>query len=114
MIAIAAAKKIALSFPGAEEHEHWGRPAFSVKKKIFATLWPVEKRAVLKLSPSDQYVYTQMDSTIFFPVAGGWGRQGATFVDLTKINKALLKEALAVAWQGVAPKSLTEAYVKNK
>lgn len=102
MISIETAREIALSLPGAEEHEHWGRPAFSVRKKIFATVWPVEKKVVLKLSIVDQSVYTQMDKSIFFPVEGGWGRQGATYVDLSKVNKTVFKEAIKKAWSGVA------------
>ena len=43
-------RKIALSLPETEEREHWQRPSYRVKSKIFATLWETEQRAVLKLT----------------------------------------------------------------
>jgi len=39
--------------PEVEEYDHFGKPAYKVKKKIFATLSLEEKRIVLKLSPAD-------------------------------------------------------------
>ena len=45
------ARKMFLSFGGAEEREHHGHPDFRVSNKIFATLWPTEDRAVLRLPP---------------------------------------------------------------
>ena len=45
---------MALSLPEAEEVDHRGHPAFRVREKIFATLWPEEDRAVLKLNLDDQ------------------------------------------------------------
>jgi predicted DNA-binding protein (MmcQ/YjbR family) len=104
MISIEKAKEIARSFPGAEEQVHWDRPAFRVKKKIFATMWPLEKRMVLKLTVVEQSVFTDMDKTIFSPVNGTWGKQGYTNVDLAKVKKAIFVEAIRMAWTGVAPK----------
>lgn len=59
---------------------------------------------MLKLSLTDQSVFCAFDQTVFFPVPGGWGRKGATFVDLGKVRKDMLKDALDQAYKGVAPK----------
>ncbi len=32
----------------------WGRPSFRIRGKIFATLWPAEQRAMLKLPLAEQ------------------------------------------------------------
>jgi hypothetical protein len=36
---------------------------------------------------------------IFLPIAGGWGRMGATHVRLSKANEDLLAGALQSAWK---------------
>ena len=106
MVDIETVRKLALSFPGTVEQDHWGRPSFRVKKKIFATLWPVEKRAVLKLSVVDQSVFTDYNTKIFYPIPNAWGKQGWTFVELKKVRKDMFVDALNLAWKEVAPKSL--------
>ena len=104
------ARQIALSLPGAEEHPHFNRPSFRVKGKIFSTLWPVENRMMVKLSLIDQSVFIKFDPAVIYPVPGGWGRQGATFIELKTVKKAMLKDALTTAWLNVAPKKLVEQY----
>jgi hypothetical protein len=85
MMKLEEVRTFALSLPGVEEKEHWGKPSFRFKDKIFSTLWEDENRAMLKLSLVDQSVFCGYDNTVFFPVPGGWGKQGATFVDLAKV-----------------------------
>jgi len=45
----AAMRKLALALPEAEERAHHGHPDFRVRGKVFATLWPDERRAVVRL-----------------------------------------------------------------
>ena len=101
MITIENFRQMALSLPDAVEQPHFDIPSFRVKGKIFATLWVKEKRAMLKLSPVDQSVFCSYDKTVFFPVPNAWGKQGATFVELGKVKKAMLQDALSVAYNGV-------------
>ena len=104
MVNIETFRKLALAFPDAEEQPHFHLASFRIKKKIFATLWEKENRAMLKLSLIDQSVFCSYDITIFFPVPGGWGTKGATFVALNKVRKDMLKDALATAYNGIATK----------
>jgi len=104
MVSPETVTELALSLHGVVKHEHWGRPAFKVNKKIFATIWPAEKRAVLLLTVVQQSVYTEMNNKIFFAVKGGWGSKGATNVDLSAVKKNVLKEALKLAWMNRAKK----------
>jgi hypothetical protein len=98
MISLENFRKLALSFPGTDEHPHFHLQSFRVKKKIFATLWQKENRAMLKLSLVDQSVFCDYDPAVFSPVPGGWGKQGATFVDLGKVRRDMFKDALSVAY----------------
>ena len=50
----AQARRIFLEQPEAEEKSHMGHPDFRVGGKIFATLWPDRRVAVVKLSVADQ------------------------------------------------------------
>lgn len=105
MINIETVRQLALSLPGVEEKDHFGKPSFRFKNKIFATLWLEEKRAMLKLSLIDQSVFCAYGSNVFFPVPGGWGRQGATFADLGSVRKDMFTDALNTAYEGVALKT---------
>ncbi len=42
-------RELALALPEVEEYDHWGRPSFRVRGKIFVTFWPDEQLAMLKL-----------------------------------------------------------------
>ena len=97
MISSAIFRQMALSFPGAIELPHFDRASFRANKKIFATLVEKDQLAMLKLPLIEQSVFCAFDKTIIYPVPGGWGRQGATYVELKKIKKAMLKDALTVA-----------------
>jgi len=59
---------------------------------------------MLKLSVISQSVFCSYDTSVFYPVPGGWGRQGATFANLKKVPTAILKDALTAAYNEVAAK----------
>ena len=69
---------------------------------------------MVKLSLIDQSVFCSFNKEIIFPVPGGWGRQGSTFVDLKKIKKSMFMDALGAAWKNVASPKLVEKYFSNK
>src|SRR5471030_1610036 len=104
MIDIEIARQIALSFPGTVEQDHFGMPSFRVNNRIFSTLWLNENRMMVKLSPIDQSVFSSFDSAIFYPVPNKWGLQGATFVELPKVRRDMLEDALSLAWQALVLK----------
>jgi len=98
MVDIETARQIALSLPGTTEQDHFGKPAFKVKR-IFSTLWIPERRMMVTLSPVDQSVFHSFDPTIFYPVPNKWGLKGATFVELNKVRENMLRDALSLAWE---------------
>ena len=105
-------RKIALAMPEAVEQQHHGHPDFRVRKKIFATLWPGENRAVVKLQIADQQALVQMQPEVFS--LGGWSHQGWTNVQLANVDKATLKDVIENAWRNVAPKKLCADFDANR
>jgi hypothetical protein len=93
-------RRIALSLPGAEENSHMGSPDFRVGGRIFATLASQDKGyGNLMLDPEQQSAFVQELPEIFVPVAGGWGRGGATHVRLEAVSEDVLEGALRTAWK---------------
>lgn len=90
---------IALSFDGAEQGSHMGAVDFRVGGRIFATLASVhEGYGNLMLTPDVQAEFVGERPDVFVPIAGGWGRMGATHVKLAAADRDLLEGALRVAW----------------
>ena len=111
MISLAAAKQLALSLPEAEEKSHFEKPDFRVKNKVFAVLHEDKSSMVVKLTVIDQSVFCAFDKAIIYPVPGGWGRQGWTMINLKKVKKSMLLDALTTAWKTVAPPKLAAKYL---
>lgn len=110
MVTVAAARQLALSLPETEEKSHFETPDFRVKNKIFATIKADKQLMMVKLSAVDQSVFCSFDTTVIYPVPGGWGLQGATYIELKKVKKAMLLDALTTAWKQVAPKKMVAKY----
>src|ERR1041385_7781187 len=93
-------RRIALSLARAEQGSHMGSVDFRVGEKIFATL-AHEKLGYgnLIISPELQAELIRRSPALFLPVAGGWGRMGATRVALAETREADLKAALQTAWE---------------
>ncbi len=103
MLTCAAMRKLALALPEAEEKAHHGHPDFRVRGKVFATLWPDERRAVLRLGRLEQAALIETHPKTY---SRAWGATGWTSVQLETVAVAELRELLADAWRGVAPKRL--------
>jgi len=110
MISIEQARKAALSFPETEEKPHFDLTSFRIKNKIFATIHADKNYVMVKLSAIDQSVFCAYNKEVIFPVPGGWGKKGATFIDLKKVKKSMLLDALSTAWKTTAPPKLLEKY----
>jgi hypothetical protein len=93
-------RRIALSFPGAEEGSHMGAADFRVGGRIFATL-AAEKQGYgnLMLTPEHQQMFVVEQPQVFLPVHGGWGRNGATHIRLAEANEDVLTGALLTAYK---------------
>ena len=110
MITIEQARKAALSLPETDEKPHFDLTSFRVKNKIFATIHADKNYVMVNLSAIDQSVFCAYNKEVIFPVPGGWGKHGATFVNLKKVKKSMLIDAITTAWKTTAPPKLVEKY----
>lgn len=106
MVDLETARNLCLSLPSVEEYDHFGKPAYRVGKKIFATLSLDHKRAVVKLLKSEQPELCEEYYPAVFPVKNKWGELGWTNVELDKVGQAAFLKLLRMAWASVAPKKL--------
>ena len=97
---VADFRRLALSLPGAEEGSHMGSADFRVGGRIFATL-ASQKQGYgnLMLTPEQQSGFVAEQPDVFLPVAGGWGRNGATHIRLARANEDVLAGGLRAAWK---------------
>lgn len=109
MVSCETVRKLSLSLPEAVEVPHFEKASFRVRKKIFATLDSKNKRCIVKLSAVDQSVFCSYDKAIIYPVKGTWGIQGWTIIELKKVPKKLLTDALVTSYCGVSPKKLSKS-----
>jgi hypothetical protein len=100
-------RKAALAFAEATESSHHGHPDFRVGGKIFATLgYPDDKSGVVMLGPEDQKFFVKQFGEMFTPVAGAWGKNGSTQINLPTARMSQVRAALEIAWARRAPKRL--------
>ena len=99
------ARELALALEGAREAPHFHRLAFRTPRKTFATLDAEARDVNLMFDPELRDFYCEHEPQAFRPVAGGWGRMGATRCDLAKVDEPTLRSALEAAHRLAAPKA---------
>jgi predicted DNA-binding protein (MmcQ/YjbR family) len=107
MVTIDTYRQLVLKFPEVYEAPHFDKASFRVKKKIFTTLDTVNNQACIRLSEIDQNVFSSYNKAVFFPVPNKWGKLGWTFVNLKKVKKTMLVDALTTSYCEIAPKKLS-------
>jgi hypothetical protein len=107
MVTLAAARTLALSFPGAVEQPHHGMPSFRVNGKIFATV------------PDDDHIRIMVDAEMARSVAAAepaceelwWGKKlSGVAVTLAAASRGAVGELLEHAWRQRAPRKLVAEY----
>lgn len=96
-----------MSFPNTNEEPHFEKTSFRVNKKIFATLDTKKNLACLLFDPIQQSVFSAYDITVIYPVPNKWGQKGATYVELKKVRKDVLKDALEQAYNKITTKTVS-------
>jgi len=93
-------RRIALSFPNVDEHEHAGQPAFTVGGRRFAGLASVAQGyGNLTLTPEVQAEFVADAPDVFLPIPGGFGRMGHTHIILAAADRDTLHDALQTAYK---------------
>ncbi|MGB7435641.1 MAG: MmcQ/YjbR family DNA-binding protein [Candidatus Acidiferrum sp.] len=102
-------RRIALSFPGAEESAHMGQPDFRVGGHIFATLASAKQGyGNLQLTLEQQHAFVEELPEVFLPILGGWGRMGMTHIRLANATEDVLTGALHSAYKLRLDKNATK------
>jgi hypothetical protein len=112
-VTAARARKLALSLPDAAEVAHFDRAAFRTPRKIFATLANDGADLNLMFDLATQEFFCEQ-SQVLAPHPSGWGKQGATRVDLKRVDEDTLLSALKAAHALAAPKPKKAAPKKVK
>jgi hypothetical protein len=98
-------RRIALAMEGAVEGSHMAHPDFRVNGRIFATIYPDNKRGMVQLTPEQQQAFMRANPGVFEPASGAWGRGGSTTVRLDGVDTEALGEAMTLAWQNAIKKA---------
>jgi hypothetical protein len=96
-VAAVRARELALALEQASEAPHFNRTAFRTPRRIFATLAGDGVDMNFMFDHALQEFYCERAPNAFAPVAGGWGRIGATRCVLKKVDLATFRSALAAA-----------------
>jgi hypothetical protein len=92
-------KKIALSFDGVAEVDHFGRPSYRTKKRIFAVMRP--DGLYVDLPDERKEFLFEADPKTF--VKYMWGKRANVIVQIAKISKRELEALIREAWQKNLP-----------
>src|ERR1700690_4102686 len=93
-------RRIALGLESAEESSHMGAADFRVGGRIFATLASQSQGyGNLMLNSEQQAAFVEELPEVFLPIPGGWGRMGATHIQLAAATEDVLEGALRTAWK---------------
>ena len=93
-------RKIAMGFEGVTEIDHFGRPAFRSKKRIFAVIRP--DGLWLYLPPERKEFLFEADPKAF--VRFMWGKTAELLVQTDRVGPKELKALLTEAWESAAPR----------
>ncbi len=98
-------RRLALSLPEAAEQDHWGRPSFRVRGRIFATVPDFEHLNVM-IDPFDVEAAIHVDPDACAELCPGKEVRGVK-VNLRVAELSMVGDLLTAAWRRKAPKSLT-------
>ena len=107
MVSLETFRKLALDLPEVEEALHFKLFVFGVRKKNFASFDPRSGELSLKLSLTDPKRLEGIGKGILSPVAGKYGAEGWTTIDLQRIGKTEFVNLLEAAHREVEPKAKT-------
>lgn len=106
-------RDVALALPEVIEAPHFGRPAFRVRGKIFATLpepkFEGDERVVLLRIPmvlKEALMVSDADATVSL---GPWDKQRIMQFAIARIEWDKLAGLVRLAWREAAPKKMLKA-----
>ena len=105
-ISRAQLRKIALSFPGANEKPSYGKPSYFIEKKFFTRLRDEDDSIVWIIGSIDERDHLiEMDPRTYF-ITEHYRDYPAVLVRTSRISETMLKKMLERRWRAIAPKKL--------
>ena len=105
-ISKAQLRKIALSFPLANERPSYGKPAFFIAKKFFTRLRDEDDSIVWIVDSIDERDHLlEMDPKTYF-ITDHYRDYPSVLVRIARIDSAILKKMLERRFRAIAPKKL--------
>jgi hypothetical protein len=102
-------KKIALSFPDAQEKSSYGKPAFAIDKKFFTRLRAEDNSLVMVVGGIDQRdMMLELDPKTYH-ITDHYKDYPAVLVRMERISVDELRIMLERRWRQIAPKKLLKA-----
>ena len=95
-------RRIAMGLEGVVEGSHMKHPDFRVHGKIFASIYPDNRRGMVRLTPDLQRDYVRQYPGMFEAASGAWGRQGCTTVNFAVAEAEIVRAAMTHAWRSSA------------
>ncbi|MBV9331030.1 MAG: MmcQ/YjbR family DNA-binding protein [Alphaproteobacteria bacterium] len=99
MVTVRIVRTLALALEGVSEVDHFGRPSFRTKKRIFAVVRP--DGLYLHLPEERKEFLFEADPKTF--VRFMWGKRANVIVNLERIGKPELERLIVEAWETVRP-----------
>jgi hypothetical protein len=99
MATAADVRREALALDGVSEVDHWGRPAFRTKKRIFAVIRP--DGLYLHLPEERKQFLFEAAPDIF--VKFMWGKTANVIVQIAGVSRSELQTLIREAWQHATP-----------
>jgi hypothetical protein len=103
------ARRLALSFPEAEEKETWGHPTFRVRDKMFMAMSSDGAGASVKATREAQAALVGSEPDTF-SIPAYVGVHGWVGIELSRVDDEELAELVEEAWRMTAPKRVVRAY----
>lgn len=106
-------RRLALSFPEAEERETWGHPTFRVRDRLFMTMANDGTSATVKATREAQAALVGSEPETF-SIPAYVGRHGWVGIALDRVDPEELAELVEEAWRMTAPKRLVRAFERER
>jgi hypothetical protein len=112
MMSVEEVRSYAMSLPESEEIEHWGKPSFRIRNKIFAVIQEDGVSLVVKTAGEDRLIYTTMDPKVF-SMPKSFSNLNYMIVKLDLVHPEEMRGLLLKAWSSIAPKKLVKEFKQN-
>jgi len=112
MMTFEEVRNIALSLPGTEEIQHWGKPSFRINNKIFTIIQEDLISITVRTTQEERDILTNMNPATY-RIPESFSNLNYMHVNLETAMKEEVVDLIRNAWARVAPKKLSKTYFES-